>query len=30
MLADTVMGIERDLTLPDDTSLMLVEVTRRH
>lgn len=29
-LADTVMGIERDLSLPDDTSLMLVEVTRRH
>ena len=28
-LADAVMGIERDLTLPDDTSLMLIEVTRR-
>ncbi len=29
LLADEVMGIERDLSLPDDTSLMLVEVTRR-
>jgi PAS domain S-box-containing protein len=29
-LADRVMGIERDLSLPDDTSLMLIEVIRRH
>jgi PAS domain S-box-containing protein len=28
-MADDVMGIERDLSLPDDTSLMLVEVSRR-
>ena len=28
-LADQVMGIERDLSLPDDTSLMLVQVSRR-
>ena len=28
-LADLVMGIERDLSLPDDTSLMLIEVTPR-
>jgi PAS domain S-box-containing protein len=30
LLADIVMGIERDLSLPDDTSLMLIEVTPRH
>ena len=30
VLADAVMGIERDLSLPDDTSLMLIEVSRRH
>lgn len=28
-MADAVMGIERDLSLPDDTSLMLVEVKGR-
>jgi PAS domain S-box-containing protein len=30
LLADAVMGMERDLSLPDDTSLMLIEVTPRH
>ena len=28
-LADHVMGIERDHTLPDDATLMLVEISRR-
>jgi serine/threonine-protein kinase RsbW len=29
VLADYVMGMQRDHSLPDDTSLMLVEISRR-